>query len=99
MVGAGGERWVARACWEKRRPEVFSRHFVTQGGYEGAEPEVSLTAFVLIALLESREVCKDYVNVSGPALNPTMVWGWDTTGICHIGQCFKMRCPTLIAAT
>lgn len=75
MVGARGESRVARACWEKRRPEVFSRHFVTQGGYEGAEPEVSLTAFVLIALLESREVCKDYVNVSGPALNPTMVWG------------------------
>lgn len=44
-----------------------------QGGYQGAEPEVSLTAFVLIALQESREVCKDHVNVSGPVLNPT--WG------------------------
>lgn len=66
VVGAWGGRWVARACWEKRRPEAFSRRFVTQGGYKGAEPEVSLTAFVLVALLESREICKDYVNVSGP---------------------------------
>ncbi|KAM9251638.1 LOW QUALITY PROTEIN: complement C3-like [Cariama cristata] len=31
------------------------------GGYEGAEPEVSLTAFVLVALQEA-EVCKDHVN-------------------------------------
>ncbi|NXB45068.1 CO3 protein, partial [Leucopsar rothschildi] len=33
-----------------------------QGGYEGAEPEVSLTAFVLIALHEARDTCKDHVN-------------------------------------
>ncbi|XP_014749464.1 PREDICTED: complement C3, partial [Sturnus vulgaris] len=32
------------------------------GGYEGAEPEVSLTAFVLIALHEARDTCKDHVN-------------------------------------
>ncbi|NXU67058.1 VCO32 factor, partial [Horornis vulcanius] len=32
------------------------------GGYQGAEPEVSLTAFVLIALEEARDVCKDHVN-------------------------------------
>lgn len=56
---------------KKHDPEVFSLHFVTQGGYQGAEPEVSLTAFVLIALQEAREVCKDHVNVSGPVLNPT----------------------------
>ncbi|KAF4796006.1 hypothetical protein TURU_088106 [Turdus rufiventris] len=32
------------------------------GGYHGAEPEVSLTAFVLIALKEARDTCKDHVN-------------------------------------
>ncbi|NXN85860.1 VCO32 factor, partial [Bombycilla garrulus] len=32
------------------------------GGYQGAEPEVSLTAFVLVALLEARDTCKDHVN-------------------------------------
>ncbi|XP_077643882.1 complement C3 isoform X2 [Lonchura striata] len=32
------------------------------GGYQGAEPEVSLTAFVLIALEEARDTCKDHVN-------------------------------------
>ncbi|NXN94838.1 VCO3 factor, partial [Rhinopomastus cyanomelas] len=37
-------------------------HTEMVGGYDGAEPEVSLTAFVLVALLESREVCKDLVN-------------------------------------
>lgn len=42
---------------------------MTQGGYEGAEPEVSLTAFVLIALQEARQICKDHVKVSSP------VWG------------------------
>ncbi|NWW23420.1 VCO3 factor, partial [Falcunculus frontatus] len=32
------------------------------GGYAGAEPEVSLTAFVLVALQEARDTCKDHVN-------------------------------------
>ncbi|NWI53737.1 CO3 protein, partial [Calyptomena viridis] len=32
------------------------------GGYQGAEPEVSLTAFVLVALQEARDICKDHVN-------------------------------------
>ncbi|NXM19308.1 CO3 protein, partial [Ploceus nigricollis] len=39
------------------------------GGYEGAEPEVSLTAFVLIALLEARDTCKDHVNSLGDSIN------------------------------
>nr|XP_014424811.1 venom factor-like isoform X1 [Pelodiscus sinensis]XP_025036196.1 venom factor-like isoform X1 [Pelodiscus sinensis] len=29
------------------------------GGYQGAEPEVSLTAFVLIAMLESKDICQN----------------------------------------
>ncbi|NWV85953.1 CO3 protein, partial [Dasyornis broadbenti] len=32
------------------------------GGYEGAEPEVSLTAFVLVALEEARDICKDQID-------------------------------------
>ncbi|NXY21895.1 CO3 protein, partial [Atrichornis clamosus] len=32
------------------------------GGYQGAEPEVSLTAFVLVALKEAQDICKDHVN-------------------------------------
>ncbi|NXS03524.1 CO3 protein, partial [Oxylabes madagascariensis] len=39
------------------------------GGYEGAEPEVSLTAFVLIALEEARDICKDYVNSLDNSIN------------------------------
>ncbi|KAG6923075.1 hypothetical protein G0U57_021630 [Chelydra serpentina] len=32
------------------------------GGYKGAEPDVSLTAFVLIALEEAKDICKNQVN-------------------------------------
>ncbi|EMP37269.1 Complement C3 [Chelonia mydas] len=32
------------------------------GGYKGAEPDVSLTAFVLVALEEAKDICKDQVN-------------------------------------
>ncbi|NXN90050.1 VCO32 factor, partial [Bombycilla garrulus] len=39
---------------------VFSQGMT--GGYQGAEPEVSLTAFVLVALLEARDTCKNHVN-------------------------------------
>ncbi|KAG8130010.1 putative Complement-depleting factor protein [Naja naja] len=33
-----------------------------QGGIQGAEPEASLTAFILVALLESRSICNAYIN-------------------------------------
>ncbi|NXA82097.1 VCO3 factor, partial [Thryothorus ludovicianus] len=39
------------------------------GGYHGAEPEVSLTAFVLIALEEARATCKDHVNSLDQSIN------------------------------
>ncbi|NXS26796.1 CO3 protein, partial [Pomatostomus ruficeps] len=39
------------------------------GGYHGAEPEVSLTAFVLIALEEARDICKDHVNSLDGSIN------------------------------
>nr|XP_056717149.1 A.superbus venom factor 1-like [Euleptes europaea] len=32
------------------------------GGYQGAEPEVSLTAFVLVALLETRPICRGQIS-------------------------------------
>ncbi|KFO91557.1 Complement C3, partial [Buceros rhinoceros silvestris] len=64
-VVCGAVKWL---ILEKRKPDgMFQEdgpviHKEMVGGYKGAEPEVSLTAFVLIALLESREICKDYVN-------------------------------------
>ncbi|NXQ74397.1 CO3 protein, partial [Quiscalus mexicanus] len=39
------------------------------GGYAGAEPEVSLTAFVLIALQEARDICKDHINSLDNSIN------------------------------
>ncbi|KAF1476213.1 Complement C3, partial [Megadyptes antipodes antipodes] len=64
-VVCGAVKWL---ILEKQKPDgIFQEdgpviHKEMVGGYEGAEPEVSLTAFVLIALQESREVCKDHVN-------------------------------------
>ncbi|XP_056366435.1 complement C3 isoform X4 [Oenanthe melanoleuca] len=39
------------------------------GGYHGAEPEVSLTAFVLIALKEAQGICKDHINSLDDSIN------------------------------
>ncbi|NXI59921.1 CO3 protein, partial [Chloroceryle aenea] len=64
-VVCGAIKWL---ILEKQKPDgIFQEdgpviHKEMVGGYEGAEPEVSLTAFVLIALQESQEICKDYVN-------------------------------------
>ncbi|NXL54489.1 VCO3 factor, partial [Podilymbus podiceps] len=64
-VVCGAVKWL---ILEKQKPDgIFQEdaaviHKEMVGGYHGAEPEVSLTAFVLIALQEAREVCKDHVN-------------------------------------
>ncbi|NWH43708.1 VCO31 factor, partial [Fregata magnificens] len=64
-VVCGAVKWL---ILEKQKPDgIFQEdapviHKEMVGGYQGAEPEVSLTAFVLIALQEAREVCKDHVN-------------------------------------
>ncbi|XP_009577243.1 PREDICTED: complement C3, partial [Fulmarus glacialis] len=64
-VICGAVKWL---ILEKQKPDgIFQEdapviHKEMVGGYQGAEPEVSLTAFVLIALQEAREVCKDHVN-------------------------------------
>uniref|UniRef100_A0A803SZ98 Complement C3 n=1 Tax=Anolis carolinensis TaxID=28377 RepID=A0A803SZ98_ANOCA len=67
QIVCGSVKWL---ILERQRPDgifhdeapAISGSMV--GGYRGAEPEVSLTAFVLVALLESRSLCKKHVNVS-----------------------------------
>uniref|UniRef100_A0A8B9VPM4 Complement C3 n=1 Tax=Anas zonorhyncha TaxID=75864 RepID=A0A8B9VPM4_9AVES len=64
-VVCGAVKWL---ILEKQKPDgIFQEdapviHKEMVGGYEGAEPEVSLTAFVLIALQEARQICKDHVK-------------------------------------
>ncbi|XP_061871330.1 complement C3 isoform X2 [Colius striatus] len=64
-VVCGAVKWL---ILEKQKPDgVFQEdapviHKEMVGGYQGAEPEVSLTAFVAIALHEAQEVCKKHVN-------------------------------------
>ncbi|KAM4643823.1 complement C3 isoform 1-T1 [Amazona ochrocephala] len=64
-VVCGAVKWL---ILNKQKPDgIFQEdapviHKEMVGGYRGAEPEVSLTAFVLIALEEARDICKDHVN-------------------------------------
>ncbi|NXK18983.1 CO3 protein, partial [Arenaria interpres] len=64
-VVCGAIKWL---ILEKQKPDgIFQEdapviHNEMLGGYVGAEPEASLTAFVLVALQESRQICKDHVN-------------------------------------
>ncbi|NXX76213.1 VCO3 factor, partial [Urocolius indicus] len=64
-VVCGAVKWL---ILEKQKPDgVFQEdapviHHEMVGGYKGAEPEVSLTAFVVIALHEAQEVCRKHVN-------------------------------------
>ncbi|XP_032939716.1 complement C3 isoform X2 [Catharus ustulatus] len=61
----GPVKWL---ILNKQKPDgVFQEdgpviHKEMLGGYHGAEPEVSLTAFVLVALVEARDICKDHIN-------------------------------------
>ncbi|XP_033029307.1 venom factor-like [Lacerta agilis] len=65
-VVCGGVKWL---ILERQKPDgIFHEdapvvHGEMVGGYKGAEPDASLTAFVLIALLESKDICKDQVNI------------------------------------
>uniref|UniRef100_A0A081DUC5 Complement C3 n=1 Tax=Python regius TaxID=51751 RepID=A0A081DUC5_PYTRG len=62
----GGVKWL---ILNRQEPDgVFKEnapviHGEMQGGGKGAEPEVSLTAFILIALLESKPICNDHINI------------------------------------
>ncbi|XP_061495331.1 complement C3 [Rhineura floridana] len=66
QILCGGVKWL---ILEKQKPDgIFHEdapviHGEMVGGYKGAEPEASLTAFVLVALLESRDICNDQVNI------------------------------------
>nr|XP_060619580.1 A.superbus venom factor 1-like [Anolis sagrei ordinatus] len=68
----GGVKWL---ILEKQRPDgIFIEeapviHGEMLGGYMGAEPEVSLTAFVLVALLESKSLCQHQVNVLNSSID------------------------------
>ncbi|CAM4693285.1 complement C3-like [Caretta caretta] len=65
QVICGAVKWL---ILEKQKPDgVFQEdapviHGEMVRGYKGAEPDVSLTAFVLIALEEAKDICKDQVN-------------------------------------
>ncbi|XP_061299281.1 complement C3 [Pezoporus flaviventris] len=64
-VVCGAVKWL---ILNRQKPDgIFQEdapviHKEMVGGYQGAEPEVSLTAFVLIALEEARDICKAHVN-------------------------------------
>ncbi|OXB53027.1 hypothetical protein ASZ78_002666 [Callipepla squamata] len=64
-VICGAIKWL---ILEKQKPDgIFQEdapviHKEMVGGYHGAEPSVSLTAFVLSALHESQKICKNYVK-------------------------------------
>ncbi|XP_042750039.1 venom factor-like, partial [Lagopus leucura] len=64
-VVCGAIKWL---ILEKQKPDgLFQEdapviHKEMVGGYHGAEPSVSLTAFVLSALQESQKICKNYVK-------------------------------------
>lgn len=64
-VVCGAIKWL---ILEKQQPDgLFQEdapviHKEMVGGYHGAEPSVSLTAFVLSALQESQKICKNYVK-------------------------------------
>uniref|UniRef100_A0A8C3T1H2 Uncharacterized protein n=1 Tax=Chelydra serpentina TaxID=8475 RepID=A0A8C3T1H2_CHESE len=65
QVICGAVKWL---ILEKQKPDgIFQEdapviHGEMIGGYKGAEPAVSLTAFVLIALEEAKDICKNQVN-------------------------------------
>uniref|UniRef100_A0A674K6E4 NTR domain-containing protein n=1 Tax=Terrapene triunguis TaxID=2587831 RepID=A0A674K6E4_9SAUR len=76
-VLCGAVKWL---ILHKQKPDgAFQEdapviHGEMVGGYQGSEPDASLTAFVVIAMVEARDVCQRYVEVSHlPAVEVT---GW-----------------------
>ncbi|XP_072847649.2 A.superbus venom factor 1 isoform X1 [Pogona vitticeps] len=76
-VLCGGVKWLVL---ERQKPDgIFQEdapviHGEMLGGYEGAEPEVSLTAFVLVALLESKEMCSNRINILDNSIRKTVTY-------------------------
>ncbi|XP_015672050.1 venom factor [Protobothrops mucrosquamatus] len=68
----GGVRWL---ILNRQQPDgMFKENAPVlsgpmQGGLQGAEPEASLTAFILVALLESRTICNEYINSLDSSIN------------------------------
>ncbi|XP_032066071.1 complement C3 [Thamnophis elegans] len=68
----GGVKWL---ILNKQQPDgVFKEHAPVihgemLGGTIGAEPEVSLTAFVLVSLLESKSICNQHINILDSSIN------------------------------
>ncbi|XP_015667008.1 venom factor [Protobothrops mucrosquamatus] len=68
----GGVKWL---ILNRQQPDgVFKEnapviHGEMLGGTKGAEPDVSLTSFVLIALLESRSICNEHINILESSIN------------------------------
>uniref|UniRef100_A0A8C3HKP4 Uncharacterized protein n=1 Tax=Chrysemys picta bellii TaxID=8478 RepID=A0A8C3HKP4_CHRPI len=85
QVICGAVKWL---ILEKQKPDgVFQENAPVSstpmtGGYRGAEPEASLTAFVLVALLESKDICENHV----PSLK---------NGINKAGEYLARRYPSL----
>ncbi|XP_058026959.1 A.superbus venom factor 1 [Ahaetulla prasina] len=68
----GGVKWL---ILNRQQPDgVFKEnapviHGEMLGGTKGAEPEVSLTSFVLVSLLESRSICNEHINILDSSIN------------------------------
>nr|QHR82861.1 venom factor 1 [Vipera anatolica senliki] len=68
----GGVKWL---ILNRQQPDgVFKEnapviHGEMLGGTKGAEPDVSLTSFVLVALLESRSICSEHINILESSIN------------------------------
>ncbi|XP_067416523.1 complement C3-like isoform X2 [Emydura macquarii macquarii] len=70
-VLCGAVKWLVL---EKQKPDgAFQEdapviHGEMVGGYQGSEPDASLTAFVVIAMVEARGVCQQYVESLGRSI-------------------------------
>nr|ABA28746.1 complement protein C3-2 [Austrelaps superbus] len=68
----GGVKWLilnrqqSDGVFKENAPVILGG---MMGGTQGAEPEVSLTAFILVALLESRSVCNEHINILDNSIN------------------------------
>ncbi|XP_067320116.1 venom factor-like [Anolis sagrei] len=71
-IVCGGVKWL---ILEKQKPHGFFSEDAPVingemvGGYKGTESDTSLTAFVLVALLESRSLCEKHINVLHSSIN------------------------------
>uniref|UniRef100_A0A8C8VRI4 Complement C3 n=1 Tax=Pelusios castaneus TaxID=367368 RepID=A0A8C8VRI4_9SAUR len=70
-VLCGAVKWL---ILEKQRPDGGFQedapviHGEMVGGYQGSEPDASLTAFVVIAMVEARDVCQQFVESLGSSI-------------------------------